>query len=344
MELGKKQRLNRMHYFYLLSRYLALSLKYGNERSLKYELYEVVFRELEKMWLEEPAWQWGRSSFVGGVRERVLWKLDSSDVAISYYRAITDEELFVFAIAADLLTVNRLRGNKPPHLLIDVVSVARRVFENEVVWGEGGGWLFQPGVWADGPSHAYAGQHVKIKGMKRAQIADVAWDSSHSHRFPLWISSLENAFSLGSEDNLFYRRLKDGLTKQLFQKVLVPPSAQFSAWRLTNYMDGRNGLYRWREKDGFGYAPYELSGTFLIGWWVFLNSEQISEVYRDIASQFPLSDSVVELYVGPNASRARHPLIVLPGKYSNGLIELIVSLSSKLYYSESFKKSRMVDL
>ncbi len=32
---------------------------------------------------------------------------------------------------------------------------------------------------------------------------------------------------------------------------VVPPSEDFSAWRMTNFMDGRNGVYRW------GYALWD---------------------------------------------------------------------------------------
>jgi hypothetical protein len=331
IESGVKQRLNRLHYFYLISRYLALSVDEDNN-DFKIRLYNVVLIEVEKLWNTDPAWQWGRQPFIGGIRERVLWKLDTKDVSVSYHRAIIDEELFLFAIAADLLASSSLIGDVPSKTLLDITSVARRVFETEIVETEHGGWLFQPGVWADGPGHAYAGQMQKSEGMKEMPLVDVAWDSSHSHRFPLWITSLENANALGGEDNIFYQKLKKGLATQLINKVLIHPSEKFPAWRVTNYMDGRNGVYRWREKDGFGYGPYELSGTFLIGWWAFLNNDDISSVYRDLASSFPLQRFVVEQYVGPNTPRERHPLVVLPGKYENGLIELITRLASKLHY------------
>lgn len=330
MESGVKQRLNRLHYFYLVSRYLAISFEEYSTDNFKVSLYNVTLREIEKLWNEDPAWQWGRSPFLKGMRERVLWKLAEKNVSVSYHRAIIDEELFVFAIAADLLASSQLVGSVPSETLLDIVAVARRVFANEVVETEDGGWLFQPGVWADGPGHAYAGQTEKAKGMKAMPLTDVAWDSSHSHRFPLWITSLENAYVRGSKNNIFYRKLKKGLATQLINKVLVPPGENFPVWRVTNYMDGRNGVYRWRENDGFGYGPYELSGTFLIGWWAFLNSERISTIYGEFSSSFPLPSFVVETFVGPNASRDRHPLMVLPKPYENGFIELICRLSAKL--------------
>lgn len=342
MKNGEKYRLDRLHYFYLLSRYLALSCNIEKDLELKTKLYNVVSDEIDKIWNNDPAWQWGRSPFHGGMRERVLWKLNTSSVPLSYYRAIIDEELFTFAISADLLFSSKLGQQKSRDVLLDILSVARKVFENEVVWGEDGGWLFQPGVWADGPGHLYAGQTVKRRGVAESPVSDVAWDSSHSHRFPLWLTSLKNAYNDGTKNNFFYHRLIEGLEKQLNQKVLVPPDKNFSSWRMNNYMDGRNGLYRWREKDGFGYGPYELSGTFLIGWWTFLNSERVGKVYNDIYTQFPLSESVINLYVGPNASRERHPLVTLPNQYKNGLIELIVRFASMLPRHSNLSDDKIV--
>lgn len=335
MESGVKQRLNRMHYFYLVSRYLALTFDDSGADDFKKQLYEVCINEIKKVWNEDPAWQWGRSPFSMGVRDRVLWKLQTKDVPKSYYRAIIDEELFLFAIAADLLVSSSLVGDAPSKTLLDIMSIAHRVFESEIVETKNGGWLFQPGVWYDGPGHAYAGQPTKLKGMKVRPLLDVAWDSSHSHRFPLWITSLENAYVSGSEENLFFKNLRKGLTIQIINEVLIPPSETFPVWRVANYMDGRNGVYRWREKDKFGYGPYELSGTFLIGWWSFLNSKEISTVYNEIASSFPLPSFVIKKFVGPNASRERNSLLILPNQYKNGFIELNVRLAAKLYFSES---------
>lgn len=48
-------------------------------------------------------------------------------------------------------------------------------------------------------------------------------------------------------------------------------------------MDGSNGvLYRWNYSslgEGKEYGPYELSGTFTIGWWTFLGTDRVKEIY-----------------------------------------------------------------
>lgn len=66
-----------------------------------------------------------------------------------------------------------------------------------------------------------------------------------------------------------------------------------------------------------------------LGWWFFLSTERICTVYQDMASQFSLSDKLIDVYVGPNTSRERHALVKKPEVLKNGLTELIVTLASK---------------
>ena len=328
-------RLNRLHYFYLLSRFLVLASQSEKAYLIPNQLPQIVFKEVERLWEKEPAWQWGREPFSGGIRERVLWKLKERQPEWSYYRAIIDEELFLFAIAADLRIYGKLNNKyfSDETLIGDILDTAYKVFQQEIVWREDGGWLFQPGVWSEHPDYAYAGQKEKIPGMEPLPVENIATDSSHSHRFPLWLTSLANAYPIGSTEYEFYEKLKQGLEIQLFNKVLVPPSEDFPSWRMNNFMDGSNGVYRWgyiTKGEGRGYGPYELSGTLLLGWWSFLESSRIKEVYLDLSNRFPLPEEVVNCYVGPNTTRERHLLVTLPGFYRNGMAELIVRLASEI--------------
>ncbi|NPV51845.1 MAG: hypothetical protein HPY60_11730 [Candidatus Methanofastidiosum sp.] len=213
------------------------------------------------------------------------------------------------------------------------METADCVFERRIVWQENGGWLFQPGILEDHPDYAYAGHKVKKFGMKPLPVEGIAMDSSHSHRFPLWLTSLADAHPEGSTKRAFYERLKKELEIQLFNKVIIPPTEEFQAWRMTNYMDGYNGIYRWNyvtQGMNNGYGPYELSGTLLLGWWSFLSSSRIQNVYNDLARNFPLPEEVIKTYTGPNTTRERHPLVKLPEAYKNGMIEIIVRLASKI--------------
>jgi len=325
-------RLNRLHYFYLASRFLVLAAEKGGQDLIPSRFPSILYAEIRDLWQNSPAWQWSRDPFPGGIRERVLWKLNHKDVKKSYYRAIIDEELITFAIAADLRTYERLSGIKNSPILTDILNVAYKVFRQEVVPQQDGGWLFQPGVWTDHPDYTYAGHKEKIPGMKPLPVPGIACDSSHSHRFPLWLTSLAEAYPSGSKERIFYNNLKKGLEKQLFNKVLVPPTKDFPGYRMRNFMDRRNGVYRWGYStigENSGYGPYELSRTLLLGWWAFLGSPRILKVYQSIARSYPLPPKAIALYK-PKTHRKRHPLI---SDFNRGFRELIVRLAGKLNLS-----------
>lgn len=94
-------RLNKLHYYYLISRFIVLAKDYNKEELIPENLADFLYGEIMNIWYLEPAWQWGREPFPN-MEERIKWKLDNKNTKLSYYRAIIDEELFTFAIAADL--------------------------------------------------------------------------------------------------------------------------------------------------------------------------------------------------------------------------------------------------
>jgi hypothetical protein len=291
-------RLARLQYLYLASEFVVLADTAQIPAGLVDSLYEIVHR----VWTVEPIWQWDRAPMAGAMRERVTWKLAASAVKRSYYRAITDDELFLFAIAADLRTRELRTGDVHPRssTVRDVLLAAKAVFDQRAILQPAGGWLFQPGAWADHPDFAYAGRYVKVPGMAPAPVSDVAEDASHSHRMPLWLTSLARAYPPDRPERRFYEDLRRGLEKQFYEKVLVPPSRDFPAYRTTNFMDGRNGIYRWGYVSlgpNDGYGPYELSGTLQLGWWAFLRSDRIQRAYQEMARQFPLPPDVWDLYL-----------------------------------------------
>lgn len=329
------ERLSQLHYLYFLSRFMVLAEQQDKQELVPDGLYSFLLNRVNDVWLNESAWQWGREPFIGGMQERILWKLENKNVAQSYYRAIIDEELFTIAIAADLRTYEKLTINKEKRspVVDDVLEKALMIFKQEGTFPENGGWLFQPGAWADASSYAYAGNTRITEGMKPKVISDIAFDSSHSHRFPLWLTSLASAYDRKDWEYEFYEKVKLGLENQFHEKVLVKPTIDFCAYRTTNFMDGRNGVYRWNYSSlakGTGYGPYELSGTFTIGWWTFLGTDRIKKVYGELAEMYPLSQNITSLYDGPETGRKRHPIVRWPESFNNGYSELIARLASKI--------------
>jgi len=328
-------RLNRLHYLYLASRFVVLAEESDKSDLIPHGLVEILQQEVEKIWAKEPAWQWDMSPFSGGMKERVEWKLKNKDVPKSYYRAIIDEELFVFSIAADLRSYERL--TKPEQQwadsITDILKVAYKTFQQEGKFQNDEGWLFQPGVWTDHPDYAYAGHMKKQPSLKPKPVLNIAGDTSYSHRFPLWLTSLAGAYEKGEPENVLYCDIKRALEKQFYEKALVKPENDFPAYRTTNFMDGHNGLYRWGYQTtgkNNGYGPYELSGTLILGWWTFLDTDRIRDMYKYMAEHFPLPENVIAVYVGPNTTRERHWLVRMPDTLNNGFAELIARLASKL--------------
>jgi len=267
------------------------------------------------------------------MRERLTWKLSPGTARKSYYKGVIDHEEFLFAITADLVRYDRLTGRRDPSAktLREILDTARKVYDQRVVFHSDGGWLFQPGVWADHPEYLYAGRDRKIARMAPAPLADVAEDVSHSFRRPLWLLSLRG----GARDNAeaaYYDDLRLRLDKQFFAHILTPPTASFPAYRLTNWMDGRNGVYRWgysNRGSTWGYGPYQLSSTFTLGWWTFLGTPRIKAAYADEGGRFPLSPNVLATYFPDltDTSTASARAVADP---LMGFRELIVLLSARI--------------
>lgn len=329
-ELSYANRLNELQYLYLASNYIALCSSTGEGDRLPAGLREHVLSRVIDIWTTDPANTWGHEPFIG-VRERLRYKLSLDAPGHSYYRAIVDEDLFLFGISAALKQSLRAEDATVPAEVNEILESAQQVFTDEVRWSNGT-WLFQPGVWTDYPDYAHAGHSVVDTATAPERVQDVAPDTSHSHRLPRVLRDLLEASDSPGEAQI-YSSLLSGLDRRMTDIVLVPPDTNFKAWRTTNYMDGHNGYYRWEyatQGANNGYAPYELSGTLNLGWWGFLESKSIRRVYRDQSRAFPLPENVLDTYVGPNTTRVRNELVELPDCYTNGMMELIVRLAATL--------------
>lgn len=321
-----------LQYFYLLSRFNVLAAAHGDSAMVSPDLAPLLYGWVRELWLKGPAWQWYRKPFPGGVRERLDWKLSGKPGVKrkSFERAILDQELMLFAIAADLRTYGRLVGSPlaKDSVLLEIRRYARRVYDDRVVWNADSGWTFQPGIWRDHPDHLYECREEKRPGLEPCTTVAGAEDASHGHRIPLLLRSLSEGEPAGTT-RAYYERLRWGLERQFFNRIAVPPSGDFAGWRIRNYMDGRNGVYRWGYaslgKDQ-GFGPYELSGILVSGWWAFLPGERTATLFRDLAAQFPLTEQLAAVYSGPVQRKPGSP----PGIMRDGTAELLARLAADL--------------
>lgn len=257
------ERLSGLQYLYFLSEYALLNKDK--------DLANYLLKQIKAVWYDIPAWQWGRKPF-NNLKERVVWKL-SVDKDVGYKRIIIDEEFFSFGIAANLAKIY-----PKDSALKEINRYALEVFKQRSWFDEDDRWLFDRGNYDDYKDHAYAGYQTKLVKEKRP-LTNMVADSSHFFRIPKILSSLQKSYPKDSYEFDLYGKIRKGLAKQFLERVVKIRNNKIY---LTNYMDGRNGIYRWEYPSlgkNNGHGPYELTGSFGIGWWVFLENKEISYLY-----------------------------------------------------------------
>jgi hypothetical protein len=336
VDLKPDAQLGWLQYFYFLSRFAVVAATHGRAELVPPELPTAIRGWIGRLWLAD-AWQWYRKPFPGGVRERLDWKLSGARAikGKSFEHVILDQELMLFAIAADLRRYGRTVGSPlgEDTLLEEIDRYARRVYVDRVAWNADSGWIFQPGIWRDHPDHQHQCRKEKRAGLEPCTKVTGVDDASHGHRYALLLRSMAEAQPAGSEARAYYEHLVWGLERQFFQRIAVPPSTEFVGWRMRNYVDGENGIYRWQFSSlgsNQGYGPYELSGTLLQGWWAFLPGERARQLFVSLAGQFPLGEAQLALYGGP-VRRAS----ASPGPLGDGTAELLCRLAAELQRSAS---------
>jgi len=317
--------LRKLQYLYLHSQYLTLVAHTAQSFTpWQQALLQELLAEVEYQWNDYPAWNYGGVTYAGGMKERLDDKLSDRTFTPEYSQAIFDEEFFLLAIAADLTTILREDASAT---LLDIRSKTYELFVNQSVF-VGDGWLFQPGVWSHHPDYRYAGHTEVLPDLDQRIVDDIATDSSHFHRMPVWLKSFSDSYESGRPELAFFNDLIARTRYQFENVIFVPPDEQFLGPRLVNFTDGRNGVYRYNYDtvaEGSGYGPYELSAVALpLGWYVFLDSDVLASAYEEL--KFPMSATLIDLYVGPNTTRERHPLVKWPDYFTNGFAELHLAI------------------
>jgi hypothetical protein len=293
--------LSRVEYLYVASQFMVLAKKAGRSDLIPEALPDVLFAEIRDIWYETPAVQYAHAPFKG-MKARVMFKLDQRNLGKSFYRAILDEELVVASIAADYREYYGFQKAAGETTINDILSVAERICKQEIVHNSDGGWVFQPGAWTDHPDFQYAGNPRLERGLRPAPVPGIGSDSSHFARWALFFHSLAGAYPEGSPQNRSYLDLESGLNTQFFGKVLVPPSNESPCYRMRNFMNGANGIYRWGYATlgpDNGYGPYQNSAALPMGWWAFLETGESRTLFRKLADQFPWPEQCIDLYLGP---------------------------------------------
>ena len=298
-------------YNYFVSRYLVLSAAKSGCTKRTRSLASHIEKRLERG-LMSPAWLWSMPDFPN-MFARAEWKLANKTITPAYMRAFFDEELFSFAVAADLKIVMQMCGSAPSRTTLRAVALGQQVFLSEGKY-DGKKWQLQPGVWHDHPDFAYAGNPNLGPDLKKITVRGIGWDSGHFSRVPSFVKSLMCASEEGSAARSEFDRILDGIAASFMTDVYVAPSSDFKAVRLKNYMTGDNGVYRYSYgtvgKAG-GYGPYAMSNSFNTGWWSLLG-EAVSAAYQAQRASQPLPENALALYLGPVVTDKKAPLAAHP--------------------------------
>jgi hypothetical protein len=320
----------RLHYYYLLSQYINLMQFNGIKNNNLPKIESFLEQQLEDYWNKREAWHWSSHKFKG-MKERLIWKLDAplETDEKKFYRFIFDDEKFMFAIAADLYSFKKHQNRPINNTIKEILDFGYTTFKRKIQFQKDGSWLMQPGVLSDHPDYQYAGYNVKSRHIAAQPVQNQSEDSSHSFRYALWLKSMNRAFvEIDSSKANYFLRLEKGLAQHFIKNILKKPTKDVPYYHLTNFMDGTNGLYCWKNTDSSqdfnGYGPNELSFSLVVGWWSFLESNQINKAYSQIDKNWE------KAFVG--ASNTDQIFI------TKDLLALIVKVTPKVGSNNCFQK------
>lgn len=332
-------------WIYFVTRYLALRSEFNYPFSaIDSYLIQRVSSWLHNRWLYEPAYQWGQLPLIGEKSRISLIRRADSKWPVSYYSAVKDYELFLFSAASDMQFVYEKQADQiliAPEVkesIKEMRSTGIAIVLERGVFTDHGGWLFQPGIWSDYPDFRFAGHSEMKPNLEERRIPNISEDSSHSHRWPLFFRSMIAASNSNDNERELLLKAYHCFSKQFTQKVVIIRGRSIL---LSNYMDGSNGIYRYRyatigSNDKLGYGPSALSGVLGVSWYPFASN--VSGVYRIYKNSYPLDKDVLGLYVGPNTTREVNPLFKWPGFFTDGFAELIAKQGE--YISIHYKQAK----
>lgn len=96
------------------------------------------------------------------------------------------------------------------------------------------------------PDYAYAEHYEKRENMESLLVPIISENSSYSHKLPYLLYSLRGMYLKNYEKYIYYDKLLSDLSEQIFNNVLVPTQDDFKGIRMVNYLDGNNGLFKYK--------------------------------------------------------------------------------------------------
>ena len=313
--------LNRLQFYYLCTQFMVLCKANGCEEKIPAGLAKSA-EDFASAYLLEHVANWNTEPTV---IEHLRQVLAGKEYKYSYYSVVEDLDGYTLAILCDL----RVLGLGNEETTQTAAELAYKLYSSPSLNEETqeGGWLFQVGAWKDHPDYAYAGNEKITETIQPLQREDIPWDSSHFSRYPLWLLSYQSAQD-SEEKCALFRLRREQLANQMMNCVLNHVDGW---WLTTTFMDGTNGVYRYGyHEDGVGIQGYDLSGTFLYGWWAALGDERLTSVYQDILEKFPLEGGQSNPYFDHATVREQNPYFDMDTAFELGTFECMVMCAARL--------------
>lgn len=319
MEFEDVVGVTRVQHLYFLSEYMSLCKMYGYEVSE--DLFEIICAEMNTV-IDTYAGSYKNSQGYQNMWEVLDGLLygEGYGLGTSYDHVLTDNDMFPLAIMCDLIYVSDEFGEreKDSDILSEIKKApvyVNQLMKKKVTNYEDGIWQFQVGEMTDSLGYEYAGieNADNIEEGKEYKVDDITSDSSHYTRMPLWLRSFQRAQdSIENGIPEYYDFLLEGLGKTVVKNILVKPDENCKYYRMNNYTNGLNGIYRYGyHEEGIGYGPYEVSSTFLAGWYTFCGNDEIREAFIYTADRFPLDEEGEKIYTDPVTVREQNPIFLM---------------------------------
>lgn len=326
--------LNHMQFIFLVSNYINLTAKTGRNSVIKNELLNYLFDETFYYTLL-------KREIYNTTSNPQYSSIISANRRLDEHTLIGDQTLYHLAIICNLKEYCNLTGyhisEKRIESINNTIDLINRIFKDRVTYLEDGKWLFEVGFFDNSEDYAYMNYEKIEENMVPSENKNTTWDSSHFMRLPIFLQIFKRANSDNTDMYNYYENLIKGLEKQFLENVLVSQDDDNNYYRTKNYMDGRNGLYRYNynTQKSTAYLPYQLSGSLCLGWWSFLGG-RLNSIYTNIYNTFPLNEQALKTYVGPNTTRERNSFVKWPDFFENGFAKHICLYASKLRVEEVF--------
>lgn len=265
-------------FYFTASEYLRRSGIKNNAENTK--MYNFIKSEILYYWNNNPANIWeSESNKFYGAKQRIDYILSGDfNGNLSYYRAITDFELYVMGTGVSLLLIEK---DAKQTITPDLVSIKDRfyqVLKKEVKIKDNKAWYLQPNIWRD---------HPDFKDVALEKSQSVNWDASHFSRMSAYLHLLKLNFQNDKPKYSYLEKLTILLSNQLITNIASYDSSN-SIYIFNNYIDGNNSNFRSDIKDGKkGIQPSKNFEHIFIGWWKMLNTNEIDTMYEKIAKNFP---------------------------------------------------------